>query len=113
MTAKEINEPFFVVRRLTPEEVTVMLAARLRQDKMSKPKAYNITSDEQRFELVRRVLAKELTIKEVSDMSNFLGCKILLYEVHHSQDNPEDLQKGRQVWKEEAETQKRLRETKF
>ena len=70
MIAKEILEPFFVIRRLSPEEATFMMASRLKREKMSKPKSYNITSDDQRYELVRRVLAKELTIKEVSHENN-------------------------------------------
>ena len=70
MTMKEVFEPFFVIRRLSPEDATMMLATRLKKDKSSKPKSYNITNDDQRYELVRRVLAKELTIKEVSHMSN-------------------------------------------
>jgi len=66
MTAKEAIEPLFVIRRLSPEEAMHVLMAKLKKVNLGKPKSYNITSDDQRYELVRRVLAKELTIKEVS-----------------------------------------------
>jgi len=60
-------EEIFCVKRLAPEEAfDVMKTALCKKDCSSLAlKSYNITNDEQRFELIRRVLGKELTIKEV------------------------------------------------
>ena len=74
MTNKEVFEPFFVIQRLSPEEASLVLASKLKGLKQNKHKSYNVTNDEMRYELVRRVLAKELTIKEVSHNYNCLGC---------------------------------------
>ena len=71
MTAQESIEPFFVIKRLSPEEASVLLTARLKRAKHVMPKSYNITNDDQRYELVRRVLARELTIKEVISLNDF------------------------------------------
>lgn len=66
MTEEVTLEPFFIIKRLTPDEAVEILNARAKKAKLGDTKSYNITNDDQRFELVRRVLNKELTIKEVS-----------------------------------------------
>lgn len=66
MTEQVILEPLFSVKRLTPEEAFSLISARLKKMKSVETKSYNITNDDQRFELVRQVLNKELTIKEVN-----------------------------------------------
>ena len=65
MTERDINEPFFSIKRLSPEDATRLIATRLKKARLSSTKSYNITSDDQRYELVRRVLDKELSLKEV------------------------------------------------
>ena len=59
-------EPAFKVKRLDPETALDVLNSWLRQASLQESKSYNITNDDQRYELVRRILAKEITIKEVS-----------------------------------------------
>ena len=65
MTEREIIEPFFSIKRLSPEDATHLIATRLKKTRLSETKSYNITNDNQRYELVRRVLNKELSLKNV------------------------------------------------
>ena len=58
-------EEVFCVKRMTPEEAFNVLKTAFIKKDCNSLKSYNITNDEQRFELIRRVLGKELTIKEV------------------------------------------------
>ncbi len=61
-----VMEPAFKIKRLTPDEALGILSSWTKRECVQEaPKSYNITNDDQRYELVRRVLAKELTIKEV------------------------------------------------
>ncbi len=70
MTEQKSFESPFLVKRLAPDDAVSILCVWLRRTRNTKPKSYNITSDDQRFELVRRVLDKELTIKEVFCLSS-------------------------------------------
>ena len=56
----------FTVRRLSPEEAMNILKTFDKWKETTPVKSYNITSDGQRFELIRRVVAKEITIKEAA-----------------------------------------------
>jgi hypothetical protein len=51
-----------------PFEVTRVIPHELRSDdKVKRPiHSYNITNDEQRWQFVRKIVSKELTVKEVS-----------------------------------------------
>lgn len=82
--------PFFSVKRKSPEE-TIRLLSSLTRSKLSLvSKSYNVTNDEQRYELIRRVLAKELTIKKV--LSKFIvGCTNLWNQLYYSKDNNESI----------------------
>ncbi len=60
------NEPAFKIHRLSPEEALDILEAHFKENKPTEPKSYNITTDEQRFALIKRVTAKELTIKQAA-----------------------------------------------
>ena len=56
----------FNIKRLKPEEVQTILKCQRKKKAMLLAKSYNITSDNQRFELVKLVLSKEMIIKEVA-----------------------------------------------
>jgi len=58
-------KPTFTIRRMSPEDTLDLINTWNDQMNEDEPKSYNITNDEQRYELVRQVLSKELTIKEV------------------------------------------------
>ena len=65
MIEEKKGEQVFTVKRLCPEDVNRLLKTYWKKKTNLATKSYNVTNDSQRFELVRVVLSKEMTIKEV------------------------------------------------
>ena len=65
MLEEKKGEQVFTVKRLCPDDVNRLLKAYWKKRTNLATKSYNVTSDSQRFELVRLVLSKEMTIKKV------------------------------------------------
>jgi hypothetical protein len=59
------REEVFNIKRLNPEEIAPILKSYRKRKAQVQAKDYNITNDSQRFELVRIVLGREMTIKDV------------------------------------------------
>lgn len=64
MREGQSREPAFVVKRLSPDAVYALHQSWAAQRQFGATRSYNVTTDDQRFELVRRVLSRELSIKE-------------------------------------------------
>lgn len=59
-------QPTFLIKRLIPTEAITLLRSWTKEKNPLPLKSYEITTDEQRFNLIRRVKARELTIKEAA-----------------------------------------------
>lgn len=68
---QQTSLPFFTIKRKTPEASLQLLMHFAKHKNNPNTKSYNVTNDDQRYELIRRVLAKELTIKKVLHTSYY------------------------------------------
>ncbi len=66
MIVEDRVEPPFAIRRLSPDETVTMWRARLKTARMAKPRTYNVTNDDLRYQFLQRVLSKELSVKQAS-----------------------------------------------
>eukprot|EP00826_Nyctotherus_ovalis_P015938 TRINITY_DN14574_c0_g2_i1.p1 TRINITY_DN14574_c0_g2~~TRINITY_DN14574_c0_g2_i1.p1 ORF type:complete len:118 (-),score=10.94 TRINITY_DN14574_c0_g2_i1:410-763(-) len=101
---KEMQLPMFTIERKSPEKMLQLLTSLARANDSRSQKSYNVTNDEQCYELVRRVLAKELTIKKVSDIV-IVGRTDVRDQLHHSEDNNEGVQERGKIQEEKGKSQ--------
>ena len=51
--------------------------------KTTQRKSYLVTNNDQRFNLIQRIISKKLSIKEVRK-NIFIGCQTMWHEIHYS-----------------------------
>ncbi len=61
-----ITNPSFAIKRLSPEEAAPIQIAWLRAKRKAIQRSYNITTDDQRYQLLHKVLSKEMTVSEAA-----------------------------------------------